>query len=39
MSKDLGIFCFVEVKGVCEEDFLSIVEKLKKNFFDGSNVK
>ncbi|MCF8696847.1 iron-containing alcohol dehydrogenase [Pseudomonas aeruginosa] len=39
MSKDLGIPRFAEVKGVREEDFLSIAEKSKKNFSDGSNAK
>ncbi|MDM3890348.1 iron-containing alcohol dehydrogenase [Pseudomonas juntendi] len=39
MSKDLGIPRFAEVKGVCEEDFLAIAEKSKKNFSDGSNAK
>ncbi|WP_329003548.1 iron-containing alcohol dehydrogenase [Pseudomonas aeruginosa] len=39
MSKDLGIPRFAEVKGVREEDFLSIAEKSKKNFSDSSNAK
>ncbi|MFK0090340.1 iron-containing alcohol dehydrogenase [Pseudomonas sp. NPDC090755] len=39
MSKDLGIPRFAEVKGVREEDFLTIAQKSKKNFSDGSNAK
>ncbi|MGA4816159.1 hypothetical protein ACPA9J_17985 [Pseudomonas aeruginosa] len=30
---------FAEVKGARREDFLSIAEKSKKNFSDGSNAK
>lgn len=39
MSRDLGIPRFAEVKGVREEDFLSIAEKSKNNFSDASNAK
>ncbi|PYY81937.1 1,3-propanediol dehydrogenase [Pseudomonas sp. TKO26] len=39
MSKTLGIPRFAEVKGVREEDFLTIADKSKKNFSDASNAK
>lgn len=39
MSKDLGIPCFAEVRGVREEDFQAIAEKSKLNFSDASNAK
>ncbi|MBO9549414.1 iron-containing alcohol dehydrogenase [Pseudomonas sp.] len=39
MSKDLGIPRFAEVKGVREDDFLTLAEKSKQNFSDASNAK
>jgi len=39
MSKELGIPRFADVEGVREADFLTIAEKSKKNFSDGSNAQ
>ncbi|PRA29291.1 iron-containing alcohol dehydrogenase [Pseudomonas poae] len=39
MSRELGIPSFREVKGVREEDFLTIAEKSKSNISDASNAK
>ncbi|MGF6095938.1 iron-containing alcohol dehydrogenase [Pseudomonas sp. 18175] len=39
MSRELGIPSFSEVKGVREEDFLTIAEKSKSNISDASNAK
>lgn len=39
MSRELGIPSFKEVKGVREEDFLTIAEKSKSNISDASNAK